>query len=383
MKAANIETFMYQKKSGWTCKEFPNLDSEETLVLIFASRDYEDNQAPFDQLLEFYPTSKIMGCSTAGEIFDDGIYDQSVVVAVIKIPGIKVKLAHETLGELKTSEKIGEEITKKLWQKDLNHIFLLSDGIKINGTELVMGLLSVADKPVTMSGGLAGDGSLFQKTWTFSREKGFCYDGVAAVGLYGKGAEVAYGSGGGWRTFGAERMITKSKNNVLYELDHQPALAIYKRYLGEHAKELPAAALLFPISIWDPNDEETRVVRTILSINEEENSLTFAGDMGEGKLAQFMTATHDLLLQGAAQSVDFSQEASYQDLLSIAVSCVGRRLVLGERTDEELEIVKSFLTDNVPQVGFYSYGELSPKGTNFCSLHNQTMTVTVLRIKNE
>jgi len=50
---------------------------------------------------------------------------------------------------------------------------------------------------------------------------------------------------GGWDPFGPERLITKSKENILYELDGQSALELYKKYLGEHAKVFPQQDFCF------------------------------------------------------------------------------------------------------------------------------------------
>ncbi len=179
--------------------------------------------------------------------------------------------------------------------------------------------------------------------------------------------------------FGPERAVTKSLGNVLYELDGKPALELYKKYLGERAAELPASALLFPLAI-RPEKSEHRVVRTVLSVDEQTNSMTFAGDVPEGYRAQLMRANLDRLIQGAeeaAAAAHHMMEAG-SSTLAIAISCVGRRLVLGERAEEELEASLAGLPRGTQQVGFYSYGEISPSGVDGCDLHNQTMTLTTI-----
>jgi len=259
------------------------------------------------------------------------------------------------------------------------HVFVLSDGLRVNGSELVRGLSQHLPLGVTITGGLAGDGDRFQQTqvmWNGRLQSGK----VVAVGLYGDRLKVGYGSFGGWEPFGPKRQITKSDGNVLYELDGEPALTLYKRYLGDHAANLPASGLLFPLSLQVESDDRY-LVRTILAVHEAEQSLTFAGDVPEGTTAQLMKASFDRLVDGAMQAASISLQplAGTAPELAILISCVGRKLLLNQRIEEEVEGVQVVLGDRTPLTGFYSYGEISPFAPGAsCELHNQTMTITTL-----
>jgi hypothetical protein len=172
-------------------------------------------------------------------------------------------------------------------------------------------------------------------------------------------------------------LITKSSGNVLFELDGQPALTLYKRYLGERAIGLPATGLLFPLSLLPTRESETGLVRTILAIDEDRQSLTFAGDMPKGAYVRLMKAGCDALVGGAQTA---ASEAGHTPSAGFAVlvSCVGRKLVMGQRVEEEVEVVRTELGPAIATVGFYSYGEICPSGIQHsCDLHNQTMTLTV------
>lgn len=230
-----------------------------------------------------------------------------------------------------------------------------------------------------ITGGLAGDGSHFKKTWVISHGK-IEINCIVAVGFYGDNINISHASKGGWDIFGPERRITKSINNVLYELDDKPALALYKDYLGEKASGLPSTGLLFPLAIRQNSTDEKILVRTILGIDEKAQSLTFAGDMPTGYFAQLMRANFDRLITGASKASQIALQGA--DTTSpgvlIAISCVGRRLLLGERIDEETEVTLETFPKGTLQVGYYSYGELSPYLKGDCDLHNQTMTLTYL-----
>jgi hypothetical protein len=277
------------------------------------------------------------------------------------------------------STRAGELIAEQLAAPDLKAVFVLSDGLQVNGSDLVAGINGRLGQNVVVTGGLAGDGTAFKRTWVL-REGQPKSATVAAVGFYGDAVRVGHCSRGGWDPFGPERKVTRSVGNVLYELDGKPALALYKQYLGDRAAGLPATALLFPLSIRQDAKAEKALVRTILAVNEQDQSMTFAGDVPQGSLAQLMRANFDRVVAAAgASAIEAGKRSGEGDQLQIAISCVGRRLILGERTEDELEAAAECLQPNDVQVGFYSYGELSPFSVGQCDLHNQTMTITSIR----
>ena len=331
-----LETFSYKKGEGWSTKKFPELDSPQTLVIAFAAPEYLQNQAPLQQLLAAYPQATVVGCSTGGEIIQTAIEDSTIAVAVIKFKATKLIQADAQVTKAEDSFAAGEKIAKQLNQKDLRGIFILSDGLKVNGSELIKGLNSVVAENIIVTGGLAGDGDRFKETWVIANNK-LQPNFIVAVGFYGDKIKLGHGSKGGWDAFGPERHITKSKNNILYELDGKPALALYKEYLGERAKELPAAGLLFPLSIRKNSEDTREIVRTILGIDEATQSLTFVGDVPEGYLAKLMRANFDRLVTGANEAAILAGKNQKQasSVLAIAISCIGRRLLLGEYTEEE------------------------------------------------
>jgi hypothetical protein len=375
----DLEILCFNADTGWDKDKFPQLDSENTLIIAFGTSELEKVKGAFQTLESHYPLAMIIGCSTAGEIIDDELQDNSLVVAVIRFKSVKLIKASAACSEPGLSYAAGERLADQLNCDELQSVFVLSEGLTVNGSQLVEGLSEHLAKDVVITGGLSADGDRFNETWTYG-ETGLMSGQVVAVGLCGEAVQVTHGSQGGWDIFGVERTITRSSGNVLYELDNQPALALYKQYLGDRADELPASGLLFPLALRDmENHAGKQVVRTILAVDEDNQSITFAGDVPEGHRAQLMRANFDRLIDGAASAAqDCANNGHQGSILSIAISCVGRRLVLGERTEEELESVLEKLPDGVRQIGFYSYGEISPLVSGDCDLHNQTMTLTVI-----
>ncbi|WP_115707022.1 FIST signal transduction protein [Legionella sainthelensi] len=381
-----IKAFQFFKKKGWSLKEFPELDSANTLVLIFAAPEFYDFHEPILQLADFYSQSKIVGCSTAGEIFGNYLFDHSIAVVVAKFTHTTLKLAKALVNRSNESKNTGMLIAEQLKDTHLRSIFVLSDGLNVNGSELVKGLNTAKESNnLIITGGLAGDGSNFKRTWTILNNKILDHY-VVAVGFYGSKIQIGHASKGGWDIFGPIRRITRSETNILYELDYRPALQLYKEYLGEKASELPSSGLLYPLAIHDPNaHDNTQLVRTILAVNENERSLVFAGDIPTGWHAQLMRANFDRLIDSAHEAGNLANNRMLSNgleklgpVLAIDISCVGRRLLLGARTEEEIESTFSALPEGSTQVGFYSYGELSPFSVGNCELHNQTMTITTI-----
>jgi hypothetical protein len=375
-----VEQLLWTKKNGWkTAAQMKDAD----LVIYFAGKAVlSDSGAHFNELKAFYPKAHIVGGSTGGEIYAAEVLDDSVVCAAIKFKNTPLRTASVELGKTVDSLEAGRRLATALNAPDLRYIFLLSDGIHMYGSYLVQGLYDVLDSKVIVTGGLAGDGADFKQTLV-GLDAPPAERQVVAVGLYGDALQVGYGSVGGWSPFGPERKVTRAKGNVLYELDNKPALDLYKQYLGDDAKNLPASGLLFPLSIRPERDSEHEIVRTVMAIDEAEKSMVFAGDIPEGYIAQLMQGNSDNLVEGAVKAAELASiKRGGNDALAILVSCIGRKLLLGQFISDEVEAVAGVFKNKIPTVGFYSYGEICHQQfTNKCSLHNQTMTVTVLHEK--
>ncbi len=349
------------------------------LVLGFGAPGLLSDAAIWKNLREKWSTALIVACSTAGEISGTQVLDDSLALTAMRFDHTQVRCAQVVLTEGVSSAEVGRKLAEQLLGIDLAHVFVLSDGLKVNGSELVAGLTAGLPSHVSLTGGLSGDGARFERTYVCVNR----FDGlhrVAAIGFYSQRLKVSFASMGGWDTFGPERRVTRSKDNVLYELDGQPALDLYEQYLGEHAAALPASGLSFPLSVRSARDQPG-VVRTILAIDREARSLTFAGDMPMGAYAQLMRANFERLVEGAEGAARTCQGGIQLGApeLAILISCVGRKLVLKQRVEEEVEGVRQVLGDATPLTGFYSYGEISPfTPTTRCELHNQTMTITTL-----
>ncbi|MBI2395917.1 MAG: FIST C-terminal domain-containing protein [Deltaproteobacteria bacterium] len=372
-----VRVITYEPRTGWSSELPRELDGPRTLVLVFFAPRYIDEPAALRAVAEAFPSSIVSGCSTAGEIVGDRVFDDSIVVSVVRFDSVTLSPARVAVGDA-DSFAAGRELARQLDSSDLRAVFVLSRGTQINGTGLVRGLRESLPQQVTIAGGMAGDGERFGRTAVFDGAAGLLREHALAIGLSGAALRVGCGSKGGWDVFGLDRRITRSEGNLVLELDGRPALDLYRQYLGDRAAGLPAAALLFPLAIRADRDQR-RLVRSVLGIDEERRALRFAAEMPPGWLAQMMRANLDRLVLGASDAAaEAAIGAAGAASLSVAISCVGRRIVLGQRTDEEVEATLEALPPGSVQVGFYSYGEIGPHGLGRSEFHNQTMTFTTL-----
>ncbi len=373
-----VTPLRWTAKQGWS-RPLSSITERFHLVLYFCATEiFRLNPSPLEELRCLAGEAVIAGCSTAGEIHGASVVDDSLSALLISFASTQVRAVLVDVSEAGRSGEAGTEIGRRLSGEGLAHIVVLSDGLRINGSVLTDALRLTLPPGVQATGGLAGDGSRFQETFV-----GLGADvgpgKVLGIGFYGSAFRVSHGSAGGWIPFGPKRLITKATGNVLYRLDDQAALPLYKKYLAERAAGLPATGLLFPLEILADSNAENGLVRTILAVDEKEQSLTFAGDMPEGHYTRLMRAGCDALVDGAGKAADLALPSRVQgDKAAILVSCVGRKLVMGQRVEEEVEAVLGKLGAEVQAIGFYSYGEIAPTGVvQQCELHNQTMTLTL------
>jgi hypothetical protein len=370
-----IETLALKDGSWKVEKSIDNLESVN-LVTVFGDTDEFTKDEHYKYLRERYPNAAIAGCSSAGNIQGEEISQSKLVATAVSFDSSKVVLHSLEFTDGDNINEVSKKLASKFDKQGLKHIFILADGLNLNGSELVQGFNEATD--ITKTGGLAGDGDKFEKTFVMANDVAK-QRVIVALGFYGEALKIGSGCYGGWSEFGTQRLVTKSKSNILYELDGQPALDLYKSYLGEYAADLPNSGLRFPLSIKE-KEGDPEVIRTLLGIDEESKSIIFAGNIPEGFTARLMKPNIDLLIDGAGEAAHLANMNNGKTALGLVVSCVGRKIVMNQLVDEELESVGEELGKDVILTGFYSYGEIAPFENDIqnCQLHNQTMTLTVV-----
>jgi hypothetical protein len=350
------------------------------LVLVFANRHLLENDKVVADIRKKFPYEHLVFGSTSGEISGCDVNDNSISVTAIEFEkSTFIVKSDNVLKYDKKAKTLGKALYDAMPKANLKHLFVLSEGSFVNGSSLIDGIEEDMKSYVSVTGGMCGDDARFEKTLASYKENPKEGE-VVLIGFYGETLEISFASYGGWTPFGPERIITKSKGNLLFEIDNKPALDLYKHYLGDKASELPQASLLYPLNVI-PEGKNEAVVRTILSINEQNNSMVLAGDVPENSKVQLMMASIDAIASGAQQAAEIAVlDRKKPAELALIVSCIGRKLVMNQRVEEEIEQVQEVIGNATAITGFYSYGEMAPfDGVNkSCELHNQTMTLTLM-----
>ncbi len=367
---------LHFQNRNWVIEGSPECEgSSVDIVFVFGDIDTIRAYEHTKLLKEKYPNAHIVGTSTAGNILDDAVSSYKAVAAAVSFDKAHVVVKSVHAINNATLYETARELADSLPKEGLRHVFAMADGLKVNGSQLVKGLNDALD--VSVTGGLAGDDLSFEQTLVFA-------DGPAdelsaiIIGFYGDSLQVSVGCKAGWKEFGAERIVTRSDGNVIYEIDNKPAIELYEAYLGDYIKDLPASGLLFPLNVRE-YEGDNEVIRVMMGINED-RSIIFAGDIPQGSTVRLMKTNIDNLIDGSSLVANTIRPHNDKTSLALAVSCSGRRSVLKQLVDEEIEALHNVLGENSQIIGFYSYGEIAPFSDDIlnCKLHNQTMTISVI-----
>jgi len=348
------------------------------LVLVFSAPSLVCNADIYDFVRAKYPQAHIITVSTSGEIYKEFVRDESVCVNALYFEKTQI-VVHETeIDAMSESYSKWQELAQSLLGDKLRHVIVFSDGLQVNGSSLIQGMKEILWTSIGLTGWLAGDSADFKETFVAHNRVPNSKKMIIVIGFYGEYFQVGKWSVGGWDSFGQKRLVTKSQDNIVYELDEKPVLDLYKTYLWDQAKDLPSSGLLFPLNIYEPWSD-TSVVRTLLSINEDDKSITFAWNVPQGYTAQLMKGNFNRIIGWAAQAADTGITWMKHSSFALLVSCVGRKLVLWQRSEEEIEVIRNIIGNSVAIGWFYSYWEVWPSEHDIldCQLHNQTMTLTL------
>ncbi|MFH1114932.1 MAG: FIST N-terminal domain-containing protein [Pseudomonadota bacterium] len=328
-------------------------------------------------------TDAVVGCTTDGEISTGGFGTDSAVLAGVVTDQIQFHVV-SAQGLGKDPLEAGRRIAVKL-PPEVSYVQIFSDGLTGNGCAILRGIASVLGEDVPIAGGTAGDAGRFRQTWQFHGPR-VLTDSVTAIGFTGD-FTVGTGVSSGWSPVGTVKIVTRARANVVYELNGEPALDVFKRFLGRHADKLPAVGVEYPLGIVSkpgaPGEEEYHLIRATMSVSREEGSISFAGEIPEGAAVRLTCGDNDSILKATEEAVRraLAGLGAARPRMVFFYSCMARRIVLGRRTKEETEVLYRTLNKRLPLIGFYTYGEYCRLRAGGPSLfHNETATVSIIGV---
>lgn len=368
-----IKKLIYNDGS-WS-ENFPkDMDSPKTIVLIFGN-----DEQRVQEVIKAFPKSHIAGSSTFGEIYGGHVYDKTVSVSVIKFSDVKIKSVEVPFTDYAESYNTGVKVFQELNEDKLSGILVFTKGLVFNGDQFAKGINSKNNKNVLIGGGMAGDPEV-KDTWVISKQ-GKRTQAVVAVGFYGDNFQMMISTESGITPLGVERTVTKSDKNILYEVNHKPALEFYREFLGDNFKDLTKSAIQYPIAVSkDYKISQAELVRTPYTINEKDQSVTFTGEVPEGLQIRLMMAGSENMVSGSEKAAQDTKtrikKAKGDPAFVLLVSCASRKMVMGEFTEEEIDMVQTVLGQKDYTIsGYYAFGEIVSAQGGTCVLQNQTINL--------
>lgn len=357
------------------------LGGDPDLVLLFCAAEYDAREVIAGLYERFAARARIFGCSSCAEINSEEAITGSVTAMGILLGEVEATIVHARDGA-NDSAAVGRALGEALAQLRPGLVLLLVDGIVLNSTPVLEGMQSILGEHVPIAGGVAADALTFTRTEEYV-DREVMTGAAVALALSGP-LRIETVVAGGWQAIGDSRVITRAEGSkTIVELDGEPALDVYRRYLGTFGRDLDNAGLEFPIGvIAQPGDEslaEEAFIRAVQGAASDGHGVRVSGDIVEGATVRMMRASGDELIASATRGVDAAARTLREPALALFFDCAGRKVVLGTRYQEELASVFAGLPAALPKIGFYTYGELAPR-TGKTIHHDETFTAVLVGV---
>ncbi len=353
----------------------PTLDFEPTLAFAFVSVNL-----PIQKIMDRFKACgiKLFGGSSCGELLFDNQHE------LISEDGATFSLTNLNPSYFKSIAYNRDELTsfdfgKKIGSYVLNafdkpSVVVVGSGLSLDGQALVEGVQDAAGKDLVMFGGLAGDDAKFEQTFSFN-ETELLDSGAVVLALDAEHISITGLATSGWAGLGADLTVTKSEGNIVYEIDKEPALEVYKKYLSVNDEDLPAIGIEYPLMI--KRDDDTTALRAVVGIDKEKQSLLFAGSVPQGSTVTFSSSLGFDVVETTKKHVEEFYQSHTEADLFILFSCMARHLALGPLIAEEIKLASDKW--KAPVLGFFTYGEIGTNVNLSCDFYNQTFTLLLLK----
>ncbi|TLU52469.1 MAG: hypothetical protein FDX12_01710 [Chlorobium sp.] len=335
----------------------------------------------------------MVGGTTAGEISTNGFSTGSVVIMAFSNDELDfiTGIGHDmSIDEAACSMEMANDILNNIEFDPDASLLVFPNGMGGDGLKVLDGLQSVLGKDFEITGGYLGDDERFESTYQYYNGSVFKDAIVGVMMVKKKGFKTGIGVRSGFTSIGNSFICTASDGNVVKEFEHSNALELYKDFLGEErSSRLPAVCLEYPFGIIDRNPSDNTQslfqLRCGLSVDHKHGTISLAASIPEGSEVTLTTASRGDIINGAREAAEQAKKslAGATPLAIIMFSCVGRKLVLGRRIQEEVDAVRECIGMDVPLIGFYTYGEIGPidkdtKELSSVKFHNETVVLWVL-----
>jgi hypothetical protein len=349
-----------------------------TLGIVFCSpkQDFEEISSIFDTC-----DIDLLGCTTAGEITDDTLTENSISCLLMDFSKDKYRLhfIHNTEGVAETGQAL-----RQLAQDDFQNpaMIICSAGVLNDGEQVVEGLKYYDKNEIPLFGGLAGDDLQILNTYVFNRKE-HTNNGIASIVFDSDKVEIKGLATSGWEALGSENTVTKAQGNIIYAINNEPALDFFVRFFGDKEdmdmKGIPLSTVSAQYPLQVMRDADYAVLRSPIYSDEKNRSLTLVGSIKEGDKFRFSISPGiEVIEKTITEFKSFNQETPDVDAL-ILFSCKGRHAALGPFIEDEIKGI--YDQWHKPMIGFLSYGEIGNLRNGICEFHNETCCLVTIKEK--
>lgn len=383
-----FQTIVMQSKS-FQCQTIDQLNKQldqtiseqfqPTLALVFCSTKFG-----YSAISQFFTEKNIdmLGCSTAGEIVNDELAEESIVVLLMDMNRdyYSIQTVSYDIDKVYSNSLTIGNFAKDKFENPA--LVVMSGGISVDAGKIIAGLKYGIGKEVPIYGGLAADDLQMDKTYAFSNNF-LTANGLSILIIDTDKIEVSGLASSGWEAFGGINTITKSEGNIVYSINDEPALDAFKKQFGFDESPESKENLLLTIQTNYPfqiiREDGTKVLRTPIVIDEENRALIMAGGVEQGDHFKFSNSPgFEVIEQTVEEFKSLKQNRPEADAL-VLFSCKGRHGAFGPVLEEEVEGLYNYWKK--PMIGFLSYGEIGNTKNGVCEFHNETCSLMILKEK--
>jgi len=321
---------------------------------------------------------KLFGASSAGEFINEDHTEESIVVLLLDMDPTAFMVYHQE-ADFSTSFSAGHKLAEFGLNKFKNPIFLVTFSMTVNGEGVIAGVHDLIPRE-RIFGGMAGDDFAMKATYSFTNDR-ISPSSLTGLILDGDKIQVDGVAFCGWEPIGGKNRITRSKDNVVYEINEQPAMEVVKQVFGEFYETLDnhdvlMGAAQYPFQMIK---DGKYVLRAALYSNEEDGSLFLAGPVEEGQEFRFSVAPGFEVIEDTVNKFkEYANNKPKPEAL-ILFSCKARHMSLGPLVEDELAGIHEIWGKDM--IGFFTYGEIGMDTDGKTNFYNETCSLVMISEK--
>ncbi len=331
----------------------------------------------------------ILGATSLAVISQQGLFKHGLVVVLFSLTQdiyFNAACAKELLkkGALNAGKELGDQLLYGCKNVRRNFSIIFSDLNIIDTASLISGIQGKLGTSFPLIGGTIPALDNRKKNCLYFKDQ-VLNDASCGI-LWGGKVNFGLGVEHGWQPLGKPRYVTKATGNIVNEINHEPAVNLYKEYFAkeipELKKEMPRLNAFYPLGIGVAGKKEY-LLRSVMSILQD-GSLVFHGDVPEASPIRLMIGSKESCLLSTRRAAETAMGSMAKKKIRFAfvLNSLARYTLLGRLAGQEIKIIKDILGQDTPIAGIYTSTEQGPMSSidylGRAYIHNNSITVLTI-----